>query len=98
METISRHELVPFTALMNMIKFNYLDKKEVFYTLLSILGDYDPTDDENKKRVLITVDYLFKKKKISISKMPSTLFENWSKIYEFERQLHSNIIRTYIFK
>jgi hypothetical protein len=62
METISRHELVPFTALMNMIKFNYLDKKEVFHTLLSILGDYDPTDDENKKRVLITVDYLFKKK------------------------------------
>jgi hypothetical protein len=76
METISRHELVPFTALMNMIKFNYLDKKEVFHTLLSILGDYDPTDDENKKRVLITVDYLFKKKNISISKMPSTLFEN----------------------
>lgn len=53
METISRHELVPFTALMNMIKFNYMDKKEVFLTLLSVLGDYDPTDEENKKRVIL---------------------------------------------
>ena len=51
METISRHELVPFTALMNMIKFNYLEKKEVFQTLLGILSDYDPTDEENRKRV-----------------------------------------------
>ena len=66
METISRHELVPFTALMNMIKFNYLDKKEVFHTLLSILGDYDPTDDENKKRVKKQLITFFKKKKFYI--------------------------------
>lgn len=51
METISRHELVPFTALMNMIKFNYLEKKEVYQGILGILGDYDPIDEENKKRV-----------------------------------------------
>ncbi|CAC5426381.1 unnamed protein product [Mytilus coruscus] len=58
METISRHELVPFTALMNMIKFNYLEKKEVYQGILGILGDYDPTDEENKKRTTRYIELL----------------------------------------
>ncbi|VDH99113.1 Hypothetical predicted protein [Mytilus galloprovincialis] len=58
METISRHELVPFTALMNMIKFNYLEKKEVYQGILGILGDYDPIDEENKKRTTRYIELL----------------------------------------
>ncbi|XP_052102532.1 uncharacterized protein LOC127736073 [Mytilus californianus] len=58
METISRHELVPFTALMNMIKFNYLEKKEVYQGILGILGDYDPSDEENKKRTTRYIELL----------------------------------------
>ncbi|KAL5005079.1 hypothetical protein ScPMuIL_018535 [Solemya velum] len=44
MELLSKLDIAPFQALINMIKFTYLEKEEVFRTMVAILSDYDPLD------------------------------------------------------
>ncbi|XP_069137990.1 mucin-17-like [Argopecten irradians] len=50
MEKISKYEISPLIALLNMIKVNYFEKNEIYRTLLAILCDYDTRNPAIKEK------------------------------------------------
>ncbi|KAK3578289.1 hypothetical protein CHS0354_010493 [Potamilus streckersoni] len=50
MDTVSRFDLASFVAVMNMLKYNSMDKPELYRTLLAVLCDYDSDDQQSKER------------------------------------------------
>ena len=59
MEKLSQFDVAPFQALINMLKTNYLDTPEIFRMVVTLLCDYDSTDQNSVDMVSINCYYNF---------------------------------------
>ncbi|OWF54085.1 uncharacterized protein LOC110445668 [Mizuhopecten yessoensis] len=50
MEKVSKYEISPLIAILNMIKVNYFGETEIYKTLLAVLCDYDTRNLINKEK------------------------------------------------